>query len=109
MHPRPSFRQACLLLAYALVPTAAAAEAPQTWVGTIDQTLDIQMTLRSEVPRVSGSYFYARHKIDIPVQGSIDQKDHIVLTESDEQGKATGLFTGQRIKGAAIDGTWSTP
>jgi uncharacterized protein DUF3298 len=85
--------------------------------GTIAGNLSIEMVLLRDGDRLTGTYFYPRVGKDIALQGTVDKDGNLTLTESDENGKQTGMFKGKwrpaynspdsNIK--EIEGKWSKP
>ena len=85
--------------------------------GTIAGNLSIEMVLLRDGERVTGTYMYPKIGKDIALTGTIDKDGNVMLTESDETGKQTGMFKGKwrpafdspdsNIK--EIEGKWSKP
>ena len=83
-----------------------------SYTGNI-KNIPIQMTLQQKGTGVVGTYRYVKIGANLGLEGSLRDKDSLVLFEYDESGKQTGLFKG-RFKGAfstseTIEGTWSKP
>jgi hypothetical protein len=89
------------------------------YTGQLDGPLPIRMTLSIRADRhISGSYFYVKPMKDIPVVGEMGVDHSIVLRESAEPGKVTGIFRGkfesreeqgERLAYDQIVGCWSKP
>ena len=76
--------------------------------GEIARGLRIEMQLVREGSKLSGSYSYERIGKDIPVRGTIDEAGSMVLEEF-VKGQKTGIFTGNFVSAARIEGKWSKP
>lgn len=80
-----------------------------TYTGAINKTLDIKMKLSIADGKISGSYFYEKNKVDIPLKGTIDDSDNFEIQEYDAQGKVTGVFRGEYSGTLELEGDWSKP
>lgn len=75
----------------------------------------IQMRLRREGDRLSGSYFYESVGKDLALRGTIDGAGNFQLQEFDETGAQTGLFkgvwAGPKCEDCAdsLTGKWTRP
>ena len=77
--------------------------------------LSIQMRLRREGDRLTGSYFYETVGKDLSLRGTVDAAGNFQLQEFDAAGAPTGLFKGQ-WKGPdcedcvdTLTGKWTRP
>ncbi len=77
------------------------------FVGTIGDSLAVQMNLRIQGNDVSGTYFYEKYKTDIPVKGTADAQGNVTFNEFDK-GNIVGIFKGT-IAGQEMQGQWSKP
>lgn len=97
----------CALGFTAIIGIATAAEdktLERIFRGTINDTWEIQLTLRSTEP-ISGSYFYERVKKPIPLEAQRGEDGNWIVTEFDDRKNGTGQFTGD-IFGRVFSGTW---
>lgn len=85
--------------------------------GMIAGNLRIEMTLLRDGERLTGSYFYPKVGKNIALGGTVDKDGNVLISESDDGGKQTGVFKG-KWKPATdspdptlneIDGKWSRP
>ena len=88
----------------------------QVFRGTLtegEQTLSVQMKLRREGDRLTGSYFYESVKNELQLRGTIDSQGNINIQESDASGAQTGVFLGRWTTNETgetlLTGTWSKP
>jgi Protein of unknown function (DUF3298)/Deacetylase PdaC len=100
-------------------PIGGTAPTGEKWFfrGNIAGNLSIEMILLKDGDRVTGTYMYPKVGKDIALTGTIDKDGNVTLTESDENGKQTGIFKGKwrsafdspdsNIK--EIEGKWSKP
>jgi len=99
-------------------PAGGAAQRGDNYLfrGTI-ANLSIEMSLVRDADRVSGTYLYPRVGKNIALNGTVNSGGDVNLTETDDAGKATGVFKGkwQPEKDgpdsslAEIEGKWSRP
>lgn len=71
----------------------------------------IEMRLKIEGNKVSGTYSYDRVREDIRLSGQLDAQGRLALTESGAKNRPTGKFDCKRKLGDQIDSecTWSRP
>lgn len=99
--------------------SAARMQAGHTFSVSLQGTIgkhEVEMYLLRSGEDLSGTYFYATVGTDIDISGKIDESNSFTLTESDENEKATGVFTGKLIEQKAgaettysIKGSWTKP
>ena len=75
--------------------------------GTINNNLQIQMSIYQLKSEVVGTYFYDSQRIELRLQGKAGE-DNILLYEYDESGNNTGLFKGTFKTVDKIEGTWTS-
>ncbi len=75
--------------------------------GTIDNKYDILLKIEKNGDSLDGEYYYTKYRLPIPLKGTI-KDNHVVLSEFDKNGNATGTFNGQ-MNGSVIEGNWSKP
>src|SRR2546421_6810964 len=85
---------ACLSL-FAAVAVAQVPPAERTFSGKLGDKYRIQMQLRREGPKLSGTYFYERGRQDLMLRGEIDGQGDFSLREYDARGAQTGIFKGK--------------
>jgi hypothetical protein len=87
-------------------PMAAAAQSRQ-FKGMINNKLPIVMKLNFNGGSVTGAYYYEKYKTDIRLEGSLDDKGNISLTEFDpKDGNISGSFAGKFVSANRIEGRW---
>lgn len=73
----------------------------------------VQMTLTREGGKVTGTYFYQKIGKNLQLNGSIDAKGNLKLTERDAKGVKTGEFSGQWKENESgnirLEGDWINP
>ena len=101
------------------VPGAQGARIPRkfekSFAGTMGANLKVRMELSSnDDGTLYGEYLYERVGISISLDGKISPKGDFMLTERDDDGKATANFNGtaetRSVKGKSLlvlSGTWS--
>jgi hypothetical protein len=105
---------ACLSL-FAAVAAAQVPPAERVFSGQLGDKYRIQMQLRREGRRLSGTYFYERVRQNLELRGEIDGQDNFTLREYDARGALTGVFKGKwqpsDCEGCAdyLSGNWSRP
>lgn len=78
--------------------------------GTINHKYGITMLFTVEGSNVYGNYKYDTEKGRLTINGTIDAQGSVVLYESDNKGKRTGVFRGTISQDLMrFHGTWSTP
>jgi hypothetical protein len=77
--------------------------------GAINNQYQIQMHLVRSGENLSGSYFYTKYKVDIPIKGTIDGQDNFTINEFDSKGNQTGVFKGRLVSSNEMEGNWSKP
>ncbi len=85
--------------------------------GTIAGNLRIEMTLLRDGESLTGSYFYPKVGKNIALSGTVDKDGNVSISESDDNGKQTGVFKGKWKPAtdlpdptlSEIDGKWSRP
>ncbi|MGH4050309.1 MAG: hypothetical protein ACREVX_03000 [Clostridium sp.] len=75
------------------------------YAGTINNNIDIQMSIYKSGKELLGTYFYESQKKEIKLKGKSGGKD-IVLYEYDAIGKNIGIFQGTMNTVDKIEGTW---
>src|SRR2546423_1254693 len=85
---------ACLSL-FAAVAVAQVPPAERTFSRKLGDKYRIQMQLRREGARLSGTYFYERVRQNITLRGEIDRQNNFTLREYDAGGAQTGIFKGK--------------
>lgn len=79
------------------------------YVGTLGNTLPIQMDLRTGPDGVSGKYYYESMGAPLELKGKIRSDETAVLDEIDEKGSKTGVFTGKWVPSRKIfEGKWTS-
>lgn len=111
----------CLVFAFAHAQNASI---PQTtparagvvaFRGTLGGKTAIQVRLRREGDKLSGSYFYESVGKDLSLRGTIDAAGAFTLQEFDAAGAQTGLFKGRwggptcEDCGDSLTGKWTRP
>lgn len=91
------------------ISSTDAANFSRGFEGTINNQYAIEMNLQRNGDNLSGTYLYSKHKVDIPIKGTIDGQGNFVINEFDNKGNQTGIFKGKLVSGNAMDGTWSKP
>lgn len=106
---------AASLCLFATVAVAQVAPAERVFSGKLGDKYRIQMQLRREGRRLSGTYFYERSRQNIALRGEIDGQDNFMLREYDAGGAQTGVFKGKwqpsdcEGGGDSLIGNWSKP
>lgn len=98
-------------------PAASARTGVVAFRGTIGASgkLAIQVRLRREGDKLSGSYFYETVGKDLSLRGTVDAAGNFQLQEFDAAGAQTGLFKGQwkgpecEDCGETLTGKWTRP
>jgi hypothetical protein len=102
----------------ALLLTAASgvrAQGERTFSGKLGNRYRIQMRLRRDGGKLSGTYFYERMRQDLMLRGGIDGQGNFSLREYDAGGAQTGVFKGKWRPsdcegcGDFLSGNWSKP
>jgi len=75
------------------------------YAGTINNNIDVQMSIYKSDTEVVGTYFYESQKKEIKLKGK-SGGENIVLYEYDGAGKNTGIFQGTMKTVDKIEGTW---
>lgn len=109
------FSVLAILVAFSsLVPTLAGDTAPiadgQTafYHGTIDETLEVELTLTRTGKTIAGTYEYAAHQQPIRLQGALQPDGSMKIAES-AAGKASGgEFLLNDLGQAHLDGKWNS-
>lgn len=94
-----------------LASTTLAAESSQNngyYQGLLGKTHAITMTLGMPDATIAGQYRYAAHGAPIWLTSVGKDENKIVLTESDRDGKASGIFTGTVNDQHRFTGIWSS-
>jgi hypothetical protein len=106
---------ACLSL-FAAIVTAQAPAAERVFSGKLGDKYRIQMQLRREGSKLSGTYFYERVRQNIALRGEMDALGNFTLREYDAGGAQTGIFKGKWQQPTDCDGcqdylsgNWSRP
>lgn len=73
--------------------------------GSINNNLEIKMSLYPSENEIVGSYFYDKERKEIQLKGKLEG-NNIVLSEYDENQKNTGTFKGTMDINEKIEGTW---
>src|SRR5690349_5290606 len=95
-----------LALAFSTQSILAQSSSSKRYAGTINNSLDIQMSLQRDGNNLTGNYFYKKIGRSIKLTGTIDNQN-VVINEFDEKGTNTGTFTGTISKdGNEIKGSW---
>lgn len=99
------------ILSFVLYSTATPGQCPAPGsvvelFGAIGKDLSVSMKLTFQKDRLTGTYAYAKYKIDIPLRG-ICSEGFLTLQESHPSGKPAGLFKGKFTNPQVIEGTWS--
>jgi hypothetical protein len=97
--------------------TTAARAGVVSFHGTLGGKVAIQMRLRREGDKLTGSYFYESVGKDLSVRGTIDAAGNFNLQEFDAAGAQTGLFKGEWDGpepdcgecGDSLRGKWTRP
>jgi hypothetical protein len=111
----------CLVFAFAHARNASGSQTPSTragvvaFRGTLGVKTAIQMRLRRDGDKLSGSYFYESVGKDLSLRGTIDAAGAFTLQEFDAAGAQTGLFKGRwggptcDDCGDSLTGKWTRP
>jgi hypothetical protein len=96
-------------LALGLVAIALTARAEQRrFSGAINGKYWIVMKLNIQGGSVGGTYYYEKYGKDIRLEGSIDGKGNISLTEfNPKDGSISGSFAGKFVSYRRIEGRWT--
>ena len=78
------------------------------FAGTINDDIEIIMSLNRNKNSLSGYYYYKKIGIQIFIDGSIDEKNNIILNEYDKNSVQTGTFIGI-LNNDKLSGTWQNP
>src|SRR2546423_3727065 len=106
---------ACLSLFASVAAAAQVAQAERVFSGKLGDKYRIQMRLRREGGKLSGTYFYERVRQDLALRGEIDGQGNFTLREYDAGDAQTGVFKGQwrgpdwEGCGDLLTGNWSKP
>lgn len=84
-------------------------EAGEIFRGTIDDNLTITMELNRKGDKLSGSYYYEKHKVDIPIKGTVDENGNFRIDEYGNNGGVSGTFKGRFLSDTQMKGTWVSP
>lgn len=85
--------------------------------GTIGANNKIEMVLVRDGEQLTGSYSYPKVGKNLDLKGAVDKVGNLELKESDENGRATGVFKGKwkpageipELGLGSIEGKWSRP
>ncbi|MDX6447081.1 MAG: hypothetical protein QOH71_4155 [Blastocatellia bacterium] len=77
--------------------------------GTLNSQYPIKMNLQRNGENLVGTYVYTKYKVDIPIKGTIDGQDNLIINEFDSKGNQTGVFKGRLTSNSEMEGTWSKP
>ena len=78
----------------------------RTFQGQIDAKHDIVLKINAAGGKITGTYFYKISKTEIKVEGNLDNRGNLTLTESNQFNTITGHFTGMMTNNNKIAGTW---
>ena len=115
---RAVFLFAIMILTAVCLPASVGAQATpaeRTFSGKVGNKYRVQMRLRRDGGKLSGTYFYERVRQDLTLRGEIDAKGNFTLHEYDAAGNATGIFKGSwkpsDCEGCTdyLIGNWSKP
>ena len=104
----------CLSL-FTAVAAAQVAHSERVFSGKLGNKYRIQMRLRREGGKLTGTYFYERVRQNLTLRGEIDGQANFILREYDAGGAQTGVFKGKwkpsdcESCGDFLDGNWSKP
>ena len=79
-----------------------------TYTGTIGKTLDIHAKLEFRNGEITGSYFYDKNKVEIPLKGRVIPGG-FQMQELNAHGDVTGIFDGKEISILELQGNWRKP
>lgn len=101
------------VLMIATVVCVSAQTVTKTFRGFISGT-PIQMNLKREGDKLSGTYFYTRIGKELKLAGTIEADGNFKLKETDAAGKTTGEFSGkwteeENSNGGQLEGEWRKP
>ena len=105
---------ACLWL-FAAVAAGQGPQGERVFSGKLGEKYRIQMRLRREGEKLSGTYFYERVGQNLSLRGKIDAQGSFTLREYDAVGAQTGVFKGRWRPlycvscGGLFTGEWSKP
>lgn len=97
----------------ASVAATQSASAERVFSGKLGHKYRIQMRLRREGGKLTGTYFYERVQQDLTLRGEIDGQSNFTLREYDAGGAQTGVFKGKWAAPACeecpetLRGNWS--
>lgn len=76
--------------------------------GEIDEKYPIVMSLQLFTDRITGNYFYTKHKRNILLSGVFNNEDNsFSLNEYQENGEQTGTFSGTLNNDYSLEGFWT--
>lgn len=112
------------IVAFLALAVAADAQLPSLtcgeYRGTLDENTKIGMSLYSNGTELTGSYFYFRHLVDIPLSGSYSGARDITLVEKQLNGTPHAIFTlhfaehdpryssTEQLQGDVLQGIWAS-
>ncbi len=79
-----------------------------SYAGTLGK-LRIRARLEKKDATFGGVYRYAKSKEDLTLDGAIDKKAELTLTERTKAGKETGRFEGFALNQYLLVGRWTSP
>ena len=111
------FLCACLVatICMSLFAVIVGAQGERIFSGKLGNKYRIQMRLRRDGGKLSGTYFYERVRQDLMLRGEIDGQGNFSLREYDAGGAQTGVFRGKWRPsdcdgcGDFLSGNWSKP
>jgi hypothetical protein len=74
--------------------------------GTIGKS-NVTMDINKKDSVLTGSYYYNSIGTSLSLKGKIDRKGNFLLSETNENGKQTGIFKGSFTDTCTISGTWA--
>ncbi len=100
----------CLTILIALTasahPVADHSSDEREFVGTINNTLRVNMRLSQSGKILSGSYVYERIGKSLRLNGEMTSEKEFYLNEFDDGGSQTGKFDGKFVSKDWLEGTW---
>jgi uncharacterized protein DUF3298 len=112
--PRKLFAVAACVSLFAAI-AGQAAQGERVFSGKLGNKYRIQMRLRRDGGKLSGTYFYERFGQDLTLRGEIDAQANFILREYGASGAQTGIFKGTWRPsdcegcGDFLTGKWSKP
>jgi len=76
------------------------------YVGTINNSIKVRMSIVITDTKISGNYFYEKVGYLINISGTIDKNGNFSISETNSDGIVTGTFTGKSSNLNELTGVW---